>query len=126
MSTLFKFNNQLAKVNADVPVMGKIFSVLVQDESTFTHLPMAANKKDLTKVEGKTFKFEDFVDQLDNSFYYSTMIQEAKQLDEAQKYTKIMMTATLSKANESNIWIDDLHDVDYEEIFYSMIKNFEL
>lgn len=105
--------------------------VLSQEPNTFTQLPLYVSKKDLINVDSvKEASLESYIETLNNMDFYSVMVQSLLNLDNdvnsKPKLIRVMMTRTLEKASEDNVWINDLHEADYEEILSSIIDNFQI
>ena len=125
--TYFKNNDQLAKLNTNSIMIDKVFNVLVQDANTFTHLPMPISKKELVKVDHvKELTCEDFFDSLLNKYFFDDIIQDAIMTQEKTKGIKNMMGSLIEEANNQNVWLKDLHDFDYDTVFFDVIKNYQL
>lgn len=127
---MIKYKNKLAKVGTYLEGTKRPFkNILVQDYETLTYLPMTVDSRELEDVYiTKEMKLDDYIQILENSYFYSDTIQEYMSEGNSRSGSsfKSMMQMTLVQASKDNVWIEDLHESDYESIFDNIVKHFKL
>lgn len=119
-----KYKDILAKV---ISKDSYSLQVLSQEPETFTHLSLFVSKKDTTPVSKVShMDFNSFIKMLDDQNFYSDIVPELMMFDNYKQLVRVITSKSLEKASDLNIWIDDLHDVDYQSVISEIIKKYEI